>query len=84
MREIDEVHHAEHQRQAGGDEKQDQPELQAVQHLDEKQRGGHGRGCPFPMREGRPDGPRATAVGKPSSTSRRAGRPQFVAAHSFA
>ena len=35
MREIDEIHHAKHQRQAGGDQEQDQPELQAVKNLDE-------------------------------------------------
>ena len=36
MGEIDEVHHAEHQRQPGGDQEQDEAELQAVQDLDEE------------------------------------------------
>ncbi len=35
MCKIDEVHDAEHQREAGGDQEQDQSELQAVQDLDE-------------------------------------------------
>ena len=33
MREIDEVHDAEHQRQTGREQEQQQPELQAVQDL---------------------------------------------------
>ena len=37
MRQIDEVHDAEHQRQPGGDEEQDEAELKAVQGLDEEE-----------------------------------------------
>ncbi len=37
MRQIDEVHDAEHQRQAGCQQKQQYAELQSVQELDEKQ-----------------------------------------------
>ncbi len=36
--EIDEVHDAEHQRQSGGDQKQQHAELQAVQHLNDDER----------------------------------------------
>ena len=35
--EVDEVHHAEHQRQAGRDQEQQDAELQAVQRLDQEQ-----------------------------------------------
>ena len=38
MREIDEIHHAEDQRQAGRDQKQQDAKLQAVQDLDEEER----------------------------------------------
>ncbi len=41
VREIDEVHHAEHKRQPGRDQEQDHAELKPVQHLDDKERGGH-------------------------------------------
>ena len=37
MREVDEVHHAEDQRQSGRDEEQDEAELQTVQDLDEEE-----------------------------------------------
>ena len=40
MREIDEVHDAEHQRQSGGEQEQQQAELQSVQDLfDDEQHG---------------------------------------------
>src|SRR4029077_8793674 len=41
MRQIDEIHHAEHERQAGCDQEQKNAELQAVEDLDQKKRGGH-------------------------------------------
>src|SRR5256885_4737662 len=42
VREIDEVHHPEHQRKAGGDQKEKDAELQAVEHLNDEERGVHG------------------------------------------
>ena len=40
MREVDEIHDPEHQRQAGGEQEQQQAELQSVQELfDDKQHG---------------------------------------------
>ena len=41
VRQVDEIHHAEHEGQAGGDEKEDEPELKAVQSLDEEKSCGH-------------------------------------------
>src|SRR5438270_85441 len=41
VREVDHIHDAEHQRQAGGEQKQHQPELQAVQRLLEEKDRGH-------------------------------------------
>ena len=41
--EIDEIHHAEGQRQTSGDQKKQDAELQAVQGLDGQDREGHGR-----------------------------------------
>jgi hypothetical protein len=38
VREIDEIHDAEHQRQAGCDKEQQDPELQSIQNLDEEER----------------------------------------------
>ena len=38
VRQIDEVHHAEHQRQAGRDQEQQNAELDAVEDLDEEER----------------------------------------------
>ena len=37
MRQIDEIHHAEHEREPCGDEKQDKSELKTVEGLDEEQ-----------------------------------------------
>ena len=42
MRQVDEVHHAEHQRQPCGDQEQQHAELQAVQGLDDEEGDGHG------------------------------------------
>ena len=42
VRQVDEVHHTEHQRQAGCNQEQKNAELQAVEDLDQKERGGHG------------------------------------------
>ncbi len=42
MGEIDQVHDAEDQRQSGGQQKQQQPELQTVQRLFKKQQHGGG------------------------------------------
>ena len=39
MGEIDEIHHAEDERQAGGDQKQQDAKLQAIQRLDGKKGG---------------------------------------------
>jgi len=39
--EIDEIHHAEHQRQPRRHQKQQHAELQPVEELDDEQRGGH-------------------------------------------
>jgi len=36
MRQIDEIHNAEHERQAGGNQEQDQTKLDAVEQLIEK------------------------------------------------
>ena len=44
MREIDEIHHAEHQRQPGRDQEQQDAELQAVQDLDQQERADMGSG----------------------------------------
>ena len=41
MRQIDEVHHAEHQRQPRGDQEQQHAELQAVERLDDEEGEGH-------------------------------------------
>ncbi len=41
MGEVDKVHHAEHQRQAGGDQEQDQSKLQSVEDLDQEEGEGH-------------------------------------------
>jgi hypothetical protein len=42
MRQVDEVHHAEDERQPGRDQEQQDAELQAVQDLDDEEAGGHG------------------------------------------
>ena len=55
VREIDEVHHAEHQREAGRDEEQQHAELQPVQRLDDEEGGGHHR-CPSPRPAKRGEG----------------------------
>ena len=53
MREIDEVHHAEHERQAGRDQEQQHAELQAVEGLDDEQGEGHYRSpSPRPAERG--------------------------------
>ena len=44
VREVDEVHHAEHEREPGRDQEQQHAELQAVQGLDDEEGGGHERG----------------------------------------
>src|SRR5262245_53282410 len=41
VREVDEVHDAEDESQAGGDQEQDHTELQAVENLDDEKGGGH-------------------------------------------
>ena len=41
VRQIDEIHDAEYQRQAGRDQEQQHAKLQAVEDLDQKERGGH-------------------------------------------
>ena len=41
VREVDEIHHPEHERQPGRDQEQDDPELQPVEGLDEEEGGGH-------------------------------------------
>ena len=41
MREVDEIHHPEHERQARGDQEQQQPQLQAVQDLNDQKRARH-------------------------------------------
>ena len=38
VRQIDEIHHAEHQREAGRDQEQQNAELQSVQDLDQEER----------------------------------------------
>jgi hypothetical protein len=43
VRQVDHVHHAEHQRQPGGEQKQHQAELQAVQRLLDEQDAAHAR-----------------------------------------
>src|SRR5258708_36275257 len=43
MREIDEVHHAEHERQARRDQEQQHAELQAIECLDDEEGEGHYR-----------------------------------------
>jgi hypothetical protein len=47
VREVDHVHDAEHQREAGGEQEQHQPELQAVQRLLEYQYPRHKKGAVF-------------------------------------
>src|SRR5450830_190804 len=42
MREIDEIHNAEHKRQSGGEQKQQNAELQAVEQLGENKTEMHG------------------------------------------
>ena len=46
MGEIDEIHHAEHQREAGGDQEQKDAELQPVEGLNHEKGGGHGLSDP--------------------------------------
>ncbi len=46
VRQVDHVHDAEHQREAGGQQEQHQPELQAVERLLEKQEPRHARDRP--------------------------------------
>ena len=42
VRQIDEIDHAEHQREAGRDQKQKNAELQSVEDLDKEERACHG------------------------------------------
>src|SRR4051812_17962669 len=49
MRQIDEVHHTEHERQPGGDQKQQHAELQAVECLHEEEGEGHYSSCCFSL-----------------------------------
>jgi hypothetical protein len=64
VREIDEVHHAEHQRQTARDQKQQDAELQAVEELDDDERDGHVLTDVIPAeREARAPGPRARGTG---------------------
>ena len=46
VRQIDEIHHAEHQREAGRDQEQKNAELQSVQDLDEEERACHASSSP--------------------------------------
>jgi len=46
MGEIDEIHHAEHQRKAGCDQEQKDAELQPVEGLNHEKGGGHGLSDP--------------------------------------
>ncbi len=41
VRQVDEVHHPEHEREPRRDQEQDDPELQAVERLDQDERGVH-------------------------------------------
>ena len=57
--EIDEIHHAEHQREAGRDQEQKDAELQPVEGLNHEKGGGHGLSDP---RAGRDPGARPRAI----------------------
>ena len=75
MGEVDEVHHAEHQRQAGRDQEQQDAELQPVEGLDHEKGGGHGLSDP---RAGRDPGhapssrPNRSALSTRRAPNRRA------------
>jgi hypothetical protein len=66
VREVHHVHDAEHQRQAGGNQEQHQPELQAVQQLFDEERRGHRaplRPRPYRLTSARTEARRCLAVG---------------------
>ena len=49
VREVDEVHHAEHQRETRRDQEQQDAELKPVENLDDKEAGGHRTGSGPPL-----------------------------------
>ncbi len=50
MREVDEVHHPEHEGEAGRDQKQQHPKLKAVENLNDEKRGGHRADLHLPLK----------------------------------